>query len=66
VQAIALNSSPAVGNYALLSAVAFLGGFSDRFSIQLLGRLAGKWAEDGEPSSGKEGRQAANADATGG
>jgi hypothetical protein len=54
----ALNGTPTINNYELVGALAFLGGFSDRFSLRLLNHLAGKWAESGErPAAGTGGRE---------
>lgn len=52
---LALNGSTQINNIEFLNVIAFLGGFSDRFSIDLLNRIVGaeKW-ENGKERPNEE------------
>lgn len=52
---LALNGSTRINNIEFLNVIAFLGGFSDRFSIDLLNRIVGaeKW-ENGKERPNEE------------
>ena len=44
---LALNGKPQIANIQFLCAVAFLGGFSDRFSLETINRIVGGKEKDG-------------------